>query len=356
MAIFINQAIDGAVSIAGQPASIATNGQTFTVGSDSPSGSNYLNGKVDQLQVFSAVVSDAAGQEIFGNRHAMQLLGCMETGSGFNRDTLYYVNSENSLILEVVEKALAQTLTNKTLVSPVITGVVGTSGTTINGFALGGDVAAGLKQIVDAVLVNAVHYNYSRIFHHQFNIAGLTTGFVGTGTVSDSQGLISLGGSTTNDVAKYEYGDSLVNKPMSRDRKFEYHCYSICSTAVTSLELEFGIFDSAVENAVQSTTSHHAVIYYDSSESGNWICANGNASAQTKTTTSVAVVQNTPYLFAIINDETDVKFYINGNLVATHTTNLPNASTTLFPRGYLKCRSTPSRTAYSKFWYWVDRA
>jgi hypothetical protein len=99
------------------------------------------------------------------------------------------------------------------------------------------------------------------------------------------------------------------------------------------------------------------VIYFDSSEdSDNWICATGNGSAQTKTVTTAIVAQNSPALLEVRNDETDIKFYINGTLVATHTTNLPNAGTTLFPRGYLKGRSTPARSSYSKFWYWVDHA
>lgn len=102
MSIFYNEVGDTSVSISAQQATIATNGQTFTVASDSPSGSNYLNGRVDQLQVFSATVSDPSAQEIFGNRHAMQLLGCMETGSGFTKDNLYMVKAENTGTWRVV--------------------------------------------------------------------------------------------------------------------------------------------------------------------------------------------------------------------------------------------------------------
>ncbi|MGH9877423.1 MAG: LamG domain-containing protein, partial [Nitrososphaerales archaeon] len=105
MAIYYNEVGDTSVSISAQQGSIATNGQTFTVASDSPSGSNYLNGRLDQLQVFSATVSDASAQEIFGNRHAMQLLGCMETGSGLTRGYLYMVNEENTALIRMVRSA-----------------------------------------------------------------------------------------------------------------------------------------------------------------------------------------------------------------------------------------------------------
>lgn len=103
MSIFYNEVGDTSVSIAAQQATIATNGQTFTVASDSPSGSNYLNGRIDQLQVFSAVVSDPTGQEIFGNRHSMQLLGATKTESGVTKDYLYHVNAENTSLIRLIQ-------------------------------------------------------------------------------------------------------------------------------------------------------------------------------------------------------------------------------------------------------------
>jgi hypothetical protein len=103
MSIFYNEVGDTTVSISAQQATIATNGQTFTVASDSPSGSNYLDGRVDQLQVFSAVVSDPTGQEIFGNRHSMQLIGATKTESGVTKDYLYHVNAENTGLIRLIQ-------------------------------------------------------------------------------------------------------------------------------------------------------------------------------------------------------------------------------------------------------------
>lgn len=105
LSIYYNEVGDASVSIGAQQGSISTNGQTFTVASDSPSGTNYLNGRLDQLQVFSGTVSDTSAQEIFGNRHAMQLLGCMETGSGFTKGYLYVVNEENTGTVRIQRSA-----------------------------------------------------------------------------------------------------------------------------------------------------------------------------------------------------------------------------------------------------------
>jgi hypothetical protein len=45
------------------------------------------------------------------------------------------------------------------------------------------------------------------------------------------------------------------------------------------------------------------------------------------TTTSVAIATGTPYTLRIdCRDSANVKFYINGTLVATHTNNLPTAT------------------------------
>jgi hypothetical protein len=58
--------------------------------------------------------------------------------------------------------------------------------------------------------------------------------------------------------------------------------------------------------------------------SPNWQCVTTVASVRTLTTTSVAVTTTWTKLRIIVNaDATEVKFYIDGTLVATHTTNIP---------------------------------
>lgn len=67
---------------------------------------------------------------------------------------------------------------------------------------------------------------------------------------------------------------------------------------------------------------------YDDSASANWRCKTASASTRTTTTTAVAVAVATWYRLEIeVNaDGTEVKFYIDGTLVATHTANIPVGS------------------------------
>jgi hypothetical protein len=58
--------------------------------------------------------------------------------------------------------------------------------------------------------------------------------------------------------------------------------------------------------------------------SPNWQCVTVNNLVRTLTTTSIPVTTNWVKLRIIVNaDATEVKFYIDGTLVATHTTNIP---------------------------------
>lgn len=66
---------------------------------------------------------------------------------------------------------------------------------------------------------------------------------------------------------------------------------------------------------------------YDSSVSANWIVRSSNNSVRTSTTTSTAVAANTFYTLSALIDPTgtQVLFYIDNSLVATHIANIPTA-------------------------------
>ena len=63
----------------------------------------------------------------------------------------------------------------------------------------------------------------------------------------------------------------------------------------------------------------------------NWMAATKDGTTLATTNTGVAVTADTKYRFKMIADSTagNVKFYINGTLVATHSANLPGSTTTL---------------------------
>ena len=91
-------------------------------------------------------------------------------------------------------------------------------------------------------------------------------------------------------------------------------------------------FTSGFGNIATAAGETHGVFFtYDlggtangAAASTNWQCVTTVGAVRTLTTTSVAVTTTWTKLRIIINaDATEVKFYIDGTLVATHTTNIP---------------------------------
>jgi len=90
------------------------------------------------------------------------------------------------------------------------------------------------------------------------------------------------------------------------------------------LGIEDGGFGTSVPGAATSTADHIGFFIHDTSVYAS--CANG--STQTKTDISGSVTETNYNVYRIVLDAgTSVKFYVNGTLLATHTTNLPAATT-----------------------------
>ena len=87
--------------------------------------------------------------------------------------------------------------------------------------------------------------------------------------------------------------------------------------------------------------------------SANWQCVTSDNSTRTLTTTSVAVTTTWTKLRIEINaDATEVKFYINDNLVATHTQNIPKFSNSRFlimKQQLVKSAGTTNRSVYCDY-------
>ena len=83
--------------------------------------------------------------------------------------------------------------------------------------------------------------------------------------------------------------------------------------------------------ATASNDNNGAIIIYDEGgtangtiASANWQCVTSNNGVRTLTTTSVPVTTNWVKLRIIVNaDATSITYFIDGSLVATHTTNIP---------------------------------
>lgn len=80
---------------------------------------------------------------------------------------------------------------------------------------------------------------------------------------------------------------------------------------------------------------HYALFRYDTGADGTafWRCAtDNNTGTPTVTTTTTAIAADTSYRLRVATiTTTDIRFFINGALVATHTTTTPNPGQNLAP-------------------------
>jgi hypothetical protein len=95
---------------------------------------------------------------------------------------------------------------------------------------------------------------------------------------------------------------------------------------------------------------------FEPGTSANWQVRNGGGT-ETTTTSAISVDATTRYVLTLINDETDLKFYVNGTLVATHTTNLPTGTTVQYPQMWVRTTTTAAKHAFHVDCYgWTDIA
>ncbi len=101
---------------------------------------------------------------------------------------------------------------------------------------------------------------------------------------------------------------------------------------ITNVRYWAGMFSTTTGLDSTATPSVHlAAFRYDTATDGTafWRALTSDSSSHTTTATSVAVSANGVYVFRIELDASAVRFYSDGALVATHTTNLPTSSTGL---------------------------
>jgi hypothetical protein len=131
-----------------------------------------------------------------------------------------------------------------------------------------------------------------------------------------------------------------------------YRCRMKTGPDVTSIRLNYGLFTATTMNADGGTAT--CAIFRFSTVAGdtNWQAITNDGSATgTITDTGIAVAASTEYELAIIpsGDGTTAKFYINGALVATHTTKMPAAGSLFWPIWCLTTQAVVVR-AITLFW------
>jgi hypothetical protein len=106
------------------------------------------------------------------------------------------------------------------------------------------------------------------------------------------------------------------------------------------------VFGPTFEHTFLGIGAVGAWIEYDRSQSANWRCVTRNASVSTTTDSGVAVAANAVVQLTVhYVSATEVRFYINGALVATHTTNVPGDVACHVAAHLAKTAGTTSRQA-----------
>jgi hypothetical protein len=151
---------------------------------------------------------------------------------------------------------------------------------------------------------------------------------------------------TIGSVAGHGAGTNL-----GRMHAWKADCTSVIKTGgdISSIRIWQGNASASVATVATPTTQHVAAFRYSTDVDGTafWRCVTHDGGATpTVTTTTSAIAINTIYTTRIVHGATDVKFYINGTLVATHTTALPGATTALFSRYSVTALAASSRVVY----------
>jgi len=104
---------------------------------------------------------------------------------------------------------------------------------------------------------------------------------------------------------------------------------AVTGPTITSIRYWIGMFSANPDAVSDLNAIHGAAFRYDTGVDGTafWRCVTGNnGGSETSTTTTVAITSSTRYLLRIEAGASNVNFYIDGVLVATHTTTLPTAT------------------------------
>jgi hypothetical protein len=135
----------------------------------------------------------------------------------------------------------------------------------------------------------------------------------GTGSTSTGRSFI---GSNNQDAMEFTGGAHVFETSIT--------CVSNVSTATERYILYAGFFESLTATPAEGAYFR----YSDDVNGGDWECVTVSASTETLTDSNVAVTAGTFNKLRIeVNGAgTEAKFYIDGTLVATHTTNMPGST------------------------------
>lgn len=203
-----------------------------------------------------------------------------------------------------------------------------------------------------AVILGADGFSYSS------SGAGATSSSseYGVNTTENAIGVLGLetGTTTTGYTIAYKGGGGGTNMIRFGTAAFVMKwrlAVSALSDGTDTYHISFGFSEAATTS--KDMTDGAYFTYTHSVNSGNWQAV--TASASTRTTTNLATAPSTSYqTFEIRVNEaaTEVTFYLNGSLVATHTTNIPTSDTVGVNINIVKSAGTTERILYADYYYY----
>ena len=197
-------------------------------------------------------------------------------------------------------------------------------------------------------------------------ISGVGASCVSSATApnrTNQQGVVlHTTGTTASGLAGYNYGATTLYIGTGT---ISIETYITIATLSTSAERFFTQFGYAVPSNWQNTPNaiffsydEGGVQFFDGQATPNFKCyTKGTAGTRTFTITTVPVVANQWYKLRIdINAAaSSVAFYIDGNLVATHTTNIPAITTPMvLVSQMIKTVGTTARTMYTDYFMYEE--
>jgi hypothetical protein len=140
-----------------------------------------------------------------------------------------------------------------------------------------------------------------------------------------------------------------------------YETYVAIDTNLSNATERYRFLTGFGDLATNANDNNCAIITYDEGgtangtiASPNWQCVTANNGTRTLTTTTIPVVANTWYKLRIFVNAaaTQILYFVNGTLVATHTTNIPTFALGRrfkIKQGIFKTIGTTNRSVFSDY-------
>ncbi|MEN6621500.1 MAG: LamG-like jellyroll fold domain-containing protein [Smithella sp.] len=181
---------------------------------------------------------------------------------------------------------------------------------------------------VDLSLRTFFYDDYSDYFQRSYTGSTGAGAAVTGGTLQGRPGILSLTTGTTSSGGSIvgQVGASRFIPATTRDMMFEVSInFPVLSTVAQEYIAFFGLNDKGT--TISSThPTNGAYFYYSRLANGNvWAIRTMNGGVQTETVLANAVAAGSWYKLRIMVKSDSARFYINGSLVGTITTNIPTA-------------------------------